>query len=224
MRSVSTVKTAEALRSISLDPFVLELLASRICHDLISPVGAVHNGVEFLEEMGVAAGEEAVGLIAHSAAMAAAKLQIFRLAYGAGGRDPNIKPDDVYKAFGNLVDADAKIKQDWDPHGIDRDAFPDGFCKMLTGGMMLAQESLPKGGTIRVEQPDAKAIHVIAEGPDAAPRSQFREALERSIAPADLDPRLVHPYTLSVLAEQYGFVYTIRGQEDNRVTYRLEVR
>ncbi len=56
-----------------MDIAVLELLASRICHDLISPVGAVHNGVEFLEESGVTGGEDAIGLISHSAQMAAAQ-------------------------------------------------------------------------------------------------------------------------------------------------------
>ncbi len=75
---------------------MLEVLASRVCHDLISPVGAVHN-VEFLQETGIEGGADAIALIAHSAQQAAAKLQIFRLAYGAGGRDPNIKPEDVEK-------------------------------------------------------------------------------------------------------------------------------
>src|SRR3954470_6811530 len=105
MTSPSTAKKLDTLPA-GLEPAVLELLASRVCHDLISPVGAVHNGVEFLQETGVEAGAEAVALIAHSAQQASAKLQIFRLAYGAGGRDPNIKPEDVKKAFASLVDAD----------------------------------------------------------------------------------------------------------------------
>ena len=56
-----------------LNAAVLELLASRICHDLISPVGAVNNGVEFLEEMGADAGAEAIQLIAHSARQASVR-------------------------------------------------------------------------------------------------------------------------------------------------------
>ena len=82
---------------------VLELLASRICHDLISPVGAVNNGVEFLEEMGADAGAEAIQLIAHSARQASVRLQAFRICYGTGGRDSNIKPEDIKKAFEALT-------------------------------------------------------------------------------------------------------------------------
>ena len=80
---------------------VIELLASRICHDLVSPVGAINNGVEFMEETGDDAEQraEALNLIAHSASQASAKLMAFRIAYGSGGRDPNIKPEDVQKAF-----------------------------------------------------------------------------------------------------------------------------
>ena len=67
-------------------------VASRICHDLISPVGAINNGVEFMEEMGEDPEQrkDALGLISHSASQASAKLQAFRIAYGAGGRDNNV--------------------------------------------------------------------------------------------------------------------------------------
>src|SRR5688500_6225011 len=89
---------------------VIELLARRICHDLVSPVGAINNGVEFMEEMGDAPEQrkEALGLISHSASQAAAKLMAFRIAYGSGGRDANIKPEDVQKAFSQLITADGK--------------------------------------------------------------------------------------------------------------------
>ena len=71
--------------SKQIDTHVLEILASKICHDLISPIGAVNNGVELMEEMGPDAGPEATGLIAYSAHQASAKLQVFRVAYGVGG-------------------------------------------------------------------------------------------------------------------------------------------
>jgi histidine phosphotransferase ChpT len=222
MTSTSQAKKLD-IAPAGLEPAVLEVLASRICHDLISPVGAVHNGVEFLQETGLEGGAEAVALIAHSAQQAAAKLQIFRLAYGAGGRDPNIKPEDVKKAFAALVDADGKIKQNWDPHAIKFDSVPLGFCKMLTGTLMLAQECLPKGGIVAVAQdgPNGR-IGVIATGTDAAPRTQVREALAREIPVTDLDPRLVHPYVLSVLAAQYGFSLTVAEAAAGRVTFHLD--
>ncbi len=222
MNSISPAKKEEdSLGAGMLETAVLELLASRICHDLISPVGAVHNGVEFLQETGVAGNADAVGLIAHSAQMAAAKLQAFRLAYGAGGRDPNIKPADVHKVFADLIGADGKVKQDWDPKAVDVASMPAGFCKMLMGTLLLAIESLPRGGMVRVHSEGAQA-HITAEGQDAGPRPQVVQALARELAASDLDPRLVHPYVLSVLAGQYGFSITIGKIDEGKVIYILQ--
>lgn len=204
-----------------MDIAVLELLASRICHDLISPVGAVHNGVEFLEESGVVGGEDAIGLIAHSAQMAAAKLQAFRLAYGAGGRDPNIKPADVQKVFAELTGPDGKVTQDWEKDVLAQQDVPGGYCKMLMGTMMMAMECLPKGGKVSVSLDGGKTL-VTAEGPDAAARPQVKEALDRSLPPDSLDPRLIHPYVLSALAGQYGFSLTFTGSAaDKKVIFSL---
>lgn len=208
---------------IGLDTSVLELLASRICHDLISPVGAVNNGVEFLQDMGADAGDEAISLIAYSASQAAAKLQAFRLAYGAGGRDPNIKAEDVHKTFADLLGEEGRTTQDWNPHAplYDGDGdLPTGFCKILMGGLMMVLESLPRGGVIRVTKGDNGDVLVTGEGPDAGPRPNAPEALARTLPVDDLDPRLVHAYALSAIAAQYDFALTIGGTE-NSVTLRL---
>lgn len=211
------------MQSEPLDTTILELLASRICHDLISPVGAVHNGVEFLEEMGVEGGNEAIGLIAHSAQMATARLQAFRLAYGAGGRDPNIKPEDVHTTFEDLIKGDGKITQEWDPHGPlgFGDDRPVGLCKMLMGVLMLAQECLPKGGNITVGPGDNNQAVITATGQDALVREQVDEALARTIEVDNLDPRLVHPYALSVLANHYRFEIRIAEKRADAVVYNL---
>lgn len=222
MTSPSPAKTKSSAPEL-VDPAVIEVLASRICHDLISPVGAMHNGVEFLQEMGAGNAEDAIGLLAHSAQLASAKLQVFRLAYGAGGRDPNIKPADVKKAFAGLIEPDGKIRQEWDAEKIRTDDIPLGFCKILTGVLLLAAESLPKGGAIGVE-PDTKGagyVRVIAFGPDAGARPQVKEALTRALPAEDLDPRLVHPYVLGVLASHYGFSVELAEHGDGRVVYRV---
>ena len=207
---------------VLLEPVVLELLASRICHDLISPVGAIHNGVEFMEEMGPESSAEALQLINHSALQAAARLQIFRLAYGAGGRDPNVKPADVKKTFASLVDADGKIRQDWDPKALKTESLPPGFCKLLAGLLIMAQECLPKGGTISVANRSDWEIVVTAAGDGANIRPGVAEAINLSIKAADLDPRLVHPYILAILARHYGYAMSIESQA-GRVTSILSI-
>jgi len=205
---------------------VIELLASRICHDLVSPVGAINNGVEFMEEMGddPEQRKEAINLISHSASAASAKLMAFRIAYGAGGRDPNVKPEDVQKAFSQLISADGKISQTWDPFGnLGPKPLPYAYCKMLMCGMMLAQECLVKGGYISVRPGEGNQTLIIAESDNGVLlRDNVESALKQDIAAEDLDPRLVHPYAISVIAEHYGYKMSIRDKRDDKITFVLD--
>ena len=206
---------------------VLELLASRICHDVISPVGAINNGIELMQEMGADGMDDGLELVGYSAAQAASKLAAFRLAYGAGGKDPHIKPEDVQKSFGELVRAEGKVNQAWDPHGSiigdikPGDTLPSGYCKMLMGTLMLAMEALPKGGYISVRPAEPFQSLIIAEGEGAVIRENVEEALNQDLDPADLDPRLVHPYALSVIAESYDYKIAIKSQSEGRIEFTL---
>lgn len=202
---------------------VMELLASRICHDIISPVGAINNGIELLQELGPDGIDDGMELIGYSAKQASAKLAAFRLAYGAGGKDPNVKPEDVQKVFGELVRAEGKISQTWDPYGkLGPSPIPLGYCKMLMCAMMLAMESLPKGGYISVRPGDGDQSLIIAEGEGAIVRDQVEDALEQRLEPEDLDPRLVHPYAIGVLAESYGFKISIKSQAEGRIEFTMD--
>lgn len=202
---------------------VLELMASRICHDIISPVGAVNNGVEFMREMGPDSADEALELISYSASQAAAKLQAFRMAYGAGGRDPNIKPEDVQRAFSSLISAEGKIRQVWDPFGpLGPTLLPHAYCKMLMCSLMLAMECLPKGGEISVEAGEGSQSIIIAKGEDAGVREQVEEALAQDVSIDSLDPRLVHPYAIGVLCDHYGYKLSIKEKEAGSVTFALD--
>ena len=202
---------------------IIELLASRICHDIISPVGAINNGIELMQEMGADGLDDGLELVAYSANQSAAKLAAFRMAYGAGGRDPNIKPEDVQKVFGELIRAEGKISQTWDPFGnLGPDPLPPAYCKMLMCSMMLAMECLPKGGYISVRPAGDNASTIIAEGEGATVREQVEEALSQKIKPEELDPRLVHPYAISILAKGYGYNLSIKSQSDDRIEFMLD--
>jgi histidine phosphotransferase ChpT len=216
--------TPQTENKASKSASVLELLASRICHDLVSPVGAINNGVEFMEEMGEDPEQrkEALSLISHSASQASAKLMAFRIAYGSGGRDPNIKPEDVQKAFSQLIAGDGKITQAWDPHGnLGPKPLPYAYCKMLMAALMLAAESLVKGGYVMVRPGEGEQTLVIAEGKDVLLRDSVEEALKQNISTENLDPRLVHPYALSVMAEHYGYSFAIAEKREDRVIFAI---
>ncbi len=219
-----TADTPSAETKPSKTASVLELLASRICHDLVSPVGAINNGVEFMEEMGEdpAQRAEALNLISHSATQASAKLMAFRIAYGAGGRDPNIKPEDVQKAFSQLISGDGKITQAWDPHGnLGPKPLPYAYCKMLMAGLMLAMETLVKGGYVMVRPGEGNQTLIVAEGKDVLLRDSVEDALKQNISTENLDPRLVHPYAISVMAEHYGYTFAIAQKSEDRITFAI---
>lgn len=203
---------------------IMEFLASRICHDLVSPVGAINNGLEFMEDMAddPQGMKTATDLIAHSAGAASARLMAFRLAYGAGGREGNIKPEDIQKAFGALIRSDGKIRQSWDPFGpLGISPATRGFLKTLIGTLILGTECLPKGGTIYVDPGQGEQTLVRAEGTGATIRENVENALAGTIALGDMDPRLAHPYVVGIAARTYNFDVQLKDKDETHVTWAI---
>lgn len=192
---------------------LLEMLASRICHDLISPVGAIHNGIEFLEEMGPEAIDDGLGLMKHSAEQSTVKLKAFRLAYGAGGRDPSVKPEDVHLAIDDYIKLDGKITQDWNPHGDITEVTFNGFSKILMGAMLLATEFLVKGGTLSVTKDGENAV-ITAKGDGFLLRESIMDALSGDMNAEDIDPRAVTAYLLGLNARDLGLNVTIEPSDE----------
>ena len=96
-----------------LDLQVFELLCSRLCHDLVSPVGAINNGVELLAELGP--DEEALKLVGQSAQAAARRLKFYRVAYGAAGA-AELPMDELRDLMTGLL-VDRHIALGWDSRG-----------------------------------------------------------------------------------------------------------
>ncbi len=201
---------------------ILELLASKICHDLISPVGAVSNGVEILEEMGADAGDDVISLISFSSEQANAKLRTLRLAYGLGGSDESIKPADVHALFNDFISGDKRLSQDWDPYA-DLGVVPKkGFAKMLILSLLLVSDGLPKGGVISIESDGENTTLVKGEGENAHFREGYLHALAHSIETNNLSPNLTHPYITGLIAQNYGFEITVDETENNFILLRLK--
>lgn len=209
---------------ISLDIGILELLASKICHDLISPIGAVNNGIEFLEDMGAEDSDEVLELISFSAGQASAKLRAFRMAYGAGGADTSIKPEDVHATIEAIVGSEKKIIQTWDPYApLGPDERPAGFCKILISTILLAMDCLPKGGKISVIGHGPQSVIVTADGENARLRDNSGEALSLKMPRASLEPKYVHAYITGLLAKNYnlGLSATLGKPESVEFTITL---
>lgn len=202
---------------------VLELMASKICHDLISPIGAVNNGVEFLTEMGADAGDEVTGLIAYSAAQASAKLRAYRLAFGAGGADTSIKPEDVYDIYSDYIGGDNKITLEWDKHAaLGPQERPSGFCKILMCALLIAHESLPKGGKLSVA-PDGDSVKITTEGDDAGLKPLIVEALSGEMLAEELEPKYVSYYIFNILSERYKLPLEIEHNDAPKFVLSLKI-
>lgn len=231
MTDVQTVETlpppvAPALVELR----VLELLASKLCHDLVSPVGAIRNGLELIEEMredaeGMDGGEppeflgEAVALIDHSSAQADRRLRVFRLAYGAAGREQRGFADARLAAMGWLDGGRTAL--DWPDHGL-APALADrrGMVKLVLNLILLADDALPYGGCIAVAG-DGNAsggrITVTASGRPGALTSDLDAAL-RGSSTATLTPRTVHAYVTGRFAEDAGVRVSVSVGDPERLT------
>lgn len=211
--------------NMTLHPRVLELIASRICHDLVSPVGAVNNGVELMQELGEDAGDEAVQLIASSAQQASIRLKAFRLSYGAAGTDKNVGFKEIRDAFTDLI-GQGRIQVEFEPDlGVKFSMPPRGFFKILLNLLVLAEECNHGEGKIAVSALEGnKGMRVLVTGNHAGFRDGAEAAL-RGETPADeLDPRSVHAYITGRFADYFGIGLTWQAQSDfGRIEFSLKV-
>jgi histidine phosphotransferase ChpT len=136
------------MAAVTLEPLDLAaLLCSRVCHDVISPVGAIVNGLEVLEEDDPAMKDFALDLIRKSAHQASARLQFARLAFGAAGSaGASIDLGDA-EAVARGMFGDDKIGLTW---AAPRALFPKNKVKLLLNLVMIAATAVPRGGTIDV--------------------------------------------------------------------------
>src|SRR5215217_5235211 len=144
------------------------LLCSRVCHDLISPVGAIVNGLEVMEDD---ADEEtktfALDLIKKSTASASARLQFCRLAFGAAGSaGAQIDTGDAESVARGFLE-DGKTKLDW---GVPRVLLAENRVKLLLNLLIIAGQAIPRGGNLSV-QPDGNGdtmgFRIMANGPNS---------------------------------------------------------
>ena len=133
------------MATVTLDSLDLAaLLCSRVCHDVISPVGAIVNGLEVLEEDNDASMQEfALDLIRKSANQASARLQFARLAFGAAGSaGASIDVGDAETVAKGMFQDD-KISLTW---SAPRVLMPKNRVKLLLNLVMLATNAIPRGG------------------------------------------------------------------------------
>lgn len=213
------------MTDVLFHPRVLELMASRVCHDLVSPVGAIGNGVELMEEMGADAGDEAMRLIANSARQASIRLKAFRLCYGAAGTDMNIGFKDVNDAFVDLVPSGGRIVLDMAQDiALTFSMPPRGFFKTFLNLLILAEECLHGEGRLSARVlADKGGIEIEVLSKNAGFRANAETALKGDMAADDLDARSVHAYLTGRFAESFGFGLSWLKKDDAALVFSLRL-
>ena len=200
------------MTEIQMPVRVAELLCSRICHDLVSPVAAISNGVELVGEMGPEGLGDAMGLLEHSARQASVRLQAFRLCYGAGGSEALVSGKMIYEAFANYIESD-KVKLEWDLlNDTPEEDLTPGFFKVLINSMMFARECLIRGGIVRVSK-TGHTLFVEALGETVTVREGMAEALRGELEVSALTPKTIHPYVTNLFSKHFGFPITLEQAE-----------
>ncbi len=187
------------------------LLCSRVCHDVISPVGAVANGLEVLEdEDDEAMREVAFDLVRRSARQASVKLQFCRLAFGASGsQGSNI---DLGEAgdIARLFVGEEKVKLDWQ---APRENRPKLEVKLLMNMMLVAMSTIPRGGVVEITT-DSQTLTARSRGENARINDKLALVLDGSLPLEEMDARLVQPYYMKRLASEAGFDLVIELSDD----------
>ncbi|MBB3933816.1 histidine phosphotransferase ChpT [Kaistia hirudinis] len=181
------------------------LLCSRVCHDIISPVGAINNGLEVLDEDN---GEEmkafAFDLIRKSARQASAKLQFARLAFGAAGSaGAEIDLGDAEKVARGWMDGE-KADFEWSaPVAL----MAKNRVKLLLNLVLLATAAVPRGGLIKVVvsgPPSDPVFTFHCSGPHARIPAAFEKLVPGHLVDVHVDAHAVQPYYAGLLARSCG--------------------
>ena len=191
------------------------LLCSRVCHDVISPVGAIVNGLEVLdEEKDPEMRTFALDLVKKSATMASAKLQFCRLAFGAAGSaGASIDTGDAETVTRGLF-GDDKIKLDWRAPRI---LMPKNKVKLILNMCLIAAGTIPRGGTMTVNvegQDDEASVHIVAKGSYARVPAGIAALLAGAPEHGGVDAHAIQPFFTGLVAREVGMVVSIRSEPE----------
>lgn len=182
------------------------LLCSRLCHDLLSPVGAMNNGLELLaDEHDPEMRQRCMDLLAESAKAAADKLKFFRLAFGAaGGFGSDVDPKEAKMVIEPLVTSSGRTALEW---AVPAQMMPKRAIKILLNLVLLANDALVRGGTLFVgaeTRADEQEIVIRASGPKIVMDSAIRDALTGQLEPSAVDSRTAAAWMARSLALMDG--------------------
>ena len=202
------------------------LLCSRLCHDLLSPVGAMNNGLELLaDEHDPAMRARCMDLLAESAKSAADKLKFFRLAFGAaGGFGPAVDPAEAKAVIEPLVTGSGRTTLEW---AVPAQLMPKRAVKILLNLVFIANDALVRGGPLFVGaelRDNEQEIVIRANGPRIILDSAVRDALEGKLDASLIDSRTSAAWMVRNLATRAGGLVQIAEPDAEHMVIGAIVR
>lgn len=208
---------------MKIDLAVLELTCSRLCHDLISPIGAVNNGLELLEdEQDPELVAEARALAARSARRASILLQAYRCALGNAGNQASFGFGEAIKLARDYLEG-GRVTLSGIPAMSPGD-LPGGWSKLLLVGVILLSETLPRGGDLAlnvVGEGDAARFTITAEGTQIVFADDVKALLSGDSGAASLDARNVLAYLTGLLATRLKLKIETAQNGAGRLDFRI---
>ncbi len=192
-----------------------EMIATRLCHDLTGPIGAVNNGAEFLDEEGFDMQNEAIQLILNSAHEAVNRLQFYRQAYGRVGEAGEASLSEKKKITQDFFST-TKIKLDWPDIYTDsaQVAVSQKMARLVLNLFIIAAASAIRGGTLSVRvginEANEKQFDISITGETIKIDPETMAILSNTAnAEVPLTPKTAQPYLAAKLAEELGATLTI---------------
>ena len=211
---------------MTVDLQLAELMAARLCHDLVGPIGAVANGVELLSDGG-AGDAEVTGLIAVSARQATRRLQWFRVAFGSASGLPTSAMFAETRRLAMGLFEEGRVTLEWAaPDAAAEAAATREAAKLALNLSLFALECLPRGGVVQVQvgpQATSLNVSVAAVGTSARIPEDMQSALREGVAVTELTPKSVPAYLAARLVSQVGSRLSVRTPADDRVEFAVDL-
>lgn len=191
------------------------LLCSRVCHDIISPVGAIANGLELMDdpETDAAMKATALDMVRSSARTATAKLKFCRIAFGASGSaGAHIDLGEAGETAREFV-GNEKIRLDWQ---APRENRPKAEVKLLLNMLLLAMAGIPRGGVVTVTV-NGPSIAIRAQGERAKLPQAMADILHGAAPEEAFDARMVQPYYTRLVAQSASLAVSMAMDGEDAV-------
>ena len=187
-------------------------LVSRVCHDLVGPLGAVVNGLEVMEdERDAAMRADALKIVTSSALQALARLQFMRIAFGAAGSaGAELDVGEIGRLVTGLLEG-GKVQLNWQAGHVN---WPKNWAKLLMNATLLGADCLPRGGQLAVSvsaDPAAPAFKIVATSPYARVLEDVANAVRGE--ETHLDARGIQPFLVHKLARELNAGLTLTSRE-----------